>query len=447
MAPFIAVLAAAQFSGMCFLDDGKIRLGVDLDKGGSITYLAKSGADNIVNSCDLGRQLQMSFYSGPVPFTPGGKQPSKDWVALGWNPIQTGDCFGHPSRVLDLRIDGIRRDRGDGGKVIEGRSPELYVKCIPMQWPLDGVPGECTYEEWIKLDGDSVNVHDRLVNSRKDMTQYPARGQELPAIYTNGVWYRLMSYTGNAPFTNAPLTELTLQPPKSTFPWIGYTATESWAALVDKDSNGIGIVEPGTIQFSGGFFGAPGSGGPKDGQTGYIAPNAIEILDHDITYDYRYFLVVGSLDRIRRFAYSHVPPPEPPIYLFLSDRQHWSYVNCKDTGWPVRGELSVKLEKNDPQIVGPLGFWRASDAPKVTIEAAFSTHGTQAQVFWSRFDSPGFAQAKSVGFTAIKDGKFHRYVVDLSASPEYRGAITQLRFDPEPSGARGDEVRIRSIGY
>jgi len=442
-----ALLVSAQLTGMVYLDDGQIRVGVDLDKGGSITYLAKSGGDNIVNSCDLGRQIQMSFYSGPVPFTPGGKQPSKDWTQIGWNPIQTGDCFGHPSRVLDVQVYGIRRNQGDGGYVIKDKGAELYVKCIPMQWPLDDVPGECTFEEWIQLDGDSVIVHDRLVNSREDKTQYPARGQELPAVYTNGVWYRLMSYTGNAPFTNAPLTDLTLQPPKSTFPWIGYTATESWAALVDKDSNGLGLIEPGVVQFSGGFFGAPGSGGPKDGQTGYIAPNAVEILDHDITYDSRYFLVVGSLDRIRQFAFSHVPHPEPPIYLFLSDRQHWSYVNCEDTGWPIRGELNVKLEKNDPQIVGPLGFWRAKDAPKLTIEAACTTERTQAQIFWSRLDAPGFSQSRVVDFQTIPDGKVHRYLVDLSASPEYRGVITQLRFDPEPSGLPGDWIKVRSIGF
>ncbi|HTQ10903.1 MAG TPA: hypothetical protein VMI31_12580 [Fimbriimonadaceae bacterium] len=432
-----AALVAAQFSGMRYLDDGVIRLGVDLDEGGSITYLSRKGGDNIVNSCDFGRQIQMSLYSGPVPYTPGGKQPSKDWTEIGWNPIQTGDCFGHPSRVLDCKTEADER----------GLHPSIYVKCIPMHWPLDNVPGECTYEEWISLDGDSVIVHDRMVNNREDKTQYPARGQELPAVYTNGVWYRLMSYTGDAPFIHAPLTELTLNPPKSTFPWVGYHATESWAALVDKDSNGVGIIEPGVVQFSGGFFGTPGSGGPKDGQTGYIAPNAVEILDHDITYDYSYFLVVGSLDRIRQFAYSHVPRPEPPIYLFLSDRQHWSYANCEDAGWPIKGELNVKLEKNDPQLVGPLGFWRAKDAPKLTIEAACSLGSPVAQVFWSRSDAPGFAESRTMSLRLIPDGQYHRYVIDLSESPEYHGVVDQLRFDPEPAGRPGDWIKIRSIAF
>jgi len=75
-----------------YLDNGVIRLGVDLNLGGSITYLAASSDRvNMINSHDWGRQIQMSFYSGPQPFTPNGKQPSKTWAYLGWNSIQSGD--------------------------------------------------------------------------------------------------------------------------------------------------------------------------------------------------------------------------------------------------------------------------------------------------------------------------------------------------------------------
>ncbi|MFI5386822.1 MAG: hypothetical protein ACHQ50_11965 [Fimbriimonadales bacterium] len=439
MITLFALLTVAD--SMRYLDNGRIRLGVDLDKGGSITYLAKSGGPNMVNSCDFGRQIQMSFYSGPVPYAPGGKQPAKAWEGLGWNPIQTGDYYGHPAKVIDFRVDAPE------SRIKNAEDTSFYIKCIPMHWPLNNVPGECTFEEWIRLDGNVVIIRDRLVNSRPDRTQFQARGQELPAIYTNGPWYRLISYTGDAPFCLAPTKEFTEKPPNSTFPWVGIHANESWAALVDKDGDGLGIVEPGIMQFSGGFFGEPGKGGPSDSPTGYIAPNAVDILDSNISYEFTYDLVVGSLDQIRRRAYVRVPRPEPPIYLFQTDRQHWSYINCEDAGWPVRGELNVKMEKNDPQLIGPVGFWRAGSAPKLTIEAAFSTHGTDAQVFWSRSDTPGFAQARSVIFTAIPDGKFHRYIVNLASSPEYRGVITQLRFDPEPSGAPGDEVRIRSIGF
>jgi hypothetical protein len=40
-------------------------------------------------------------------------------------------------------------------KVVKHRNTgqELYVKCIPMQWPLSNVPGDCTFGTWTALDG------------------------------------------------------------------------------------------------------------------------------------------------------------------------------------------------------------------------------------------------------------------------------------------------------
>ena len=112
---------------MSYLDNGTLKVGVDLDLGGAITYLSPSGRDlNLINSYDWGRQVQMSHYSGPVPFVKDGKEPKKEWAGLGWNPIQSGDCHGKRSKVLE---------HGNDGKV-------LHVKCIPMQWPMDDVPAQ-----------------------------------------------------------------------------------------------------------------------------------------------------------------------------------------------------------------------------------------------------------------------------------------------------------------
>ncbi|HOL28263.1 MAG TPA: hypothetical protein PK235_17675, partial [Phycisphaerae bacterium] len=141
------LLAANPEHRMSYLDNGTIRIGVNLNAGGAIAYLSKSGdSTNLVNNWDWGRQIQMSHYSGPVPFAPDGKQPFPQWAGLGWNPVQAGDHFRNPSKVLDHRNEG----------------KTLYVKCIPMQYALDNVPAECVFECWITLQGNTAEVRSRM---------------------------------------------------------------------------------------------------------------------------------------------------------------------------------------------------------------------------------------------------------------------------------------------
>lgn len=416
---------------MSYLDNGVIRLGVDLSIGGAITWLSPAGSDrNVINSYDWGRQVQMSYYSGPVPFFVGDNRPANHWEGLGWNPIQSGDDHRHGSKVLEWRNDG----------------KTIYVKCIPMQWPLDDVPGECTFESWLTLDGSAVKARCQLNNARADHRQYPARTQELPAVYTNGPYYRLMTYSGDAPFTQGALSRIEKRPGEKG-PWSRWFASENWAALVNDDGWGVGVWNPGCYRFSGGFAGKPGKGGAKDGPTGYIAPNRQEILDHNIVHAYGYTLVLGTLDDIRRYVYAHADRPHPPRYRFETDRQGWSYVNAADTGWPIQGMLNVEVDGSDPQMIGPAGFWRAEDAPVLQIEAAFHTARSEAQIYWKTFDDTAFSGEKCVTFHARPDGAFHTYDVRLADAPAYRGAITQLRFDPVPAGEKGERVEVRSIGF
>lgn len=418
---------------MSYLDNGVIRLGVNLDAGGAIAYLSKSGDDhNLVNNWDWGRQIQMSHYSGPVPFRVPGKEPFPHWQGLGWNPVQAGDHFRNPSKVVAHRNDG----------------QSLYVKSIPMQYALDNVPAECTFESWISLDGKTAKIHSRMVVDRPDKTQYPARNQELPAIYTVGTLYRLMSYTGEKPFSGERISRIVLseEEKRKGAVWTGsFLATEGWAALVDDRDWGIGIVKPRCFMFCGGFAGEPGQGGAFDGPTGYLGPLELETIDHNITYAYDYMLVVGTLQEIRRLAYDRVQRFSPPNYRFAADRQHGYLLHATDAGWPIRGALHVLFGGVDPQWIGPAEFWLAKDAPLLRIEAACQMKQPQAECFWKRYDDDRFTPDKSLSFPLEPDGAYHVYTIDLSASKQYRGAITGLRVDPTPQGAKGEWIKIKSI--
>lgn len=421
------VLADQPAPQMSWLDNGAIRLGVDLQLGGAITWLSRSGdTTNLINSFDWGRQVQMSYYAGPVPFIVGGKHPSKYWEGLGWNPIQVGDTYRHRSGLLEQRNDGHA----------------LYVKCIPMQWPLDNVPGECTFESWLELEGPVVHARCRLVNARTDHTLYPARTQELPAVYTNGPWHRIISYTGGKPFTNDSVTQLEAQPPPH---WNAWDATENWSALVDDHGYGLGVWNPGCVRFVGGFAGKPGAGGPQDNPCGYLAPQRWEILDHNITHDYRYDLVLGSVEEIRAYVYRQPRAPFPE-WRFTGDRQGWRYERAGDTGWPIHEALEVQLTQDDPALIGPRFAAAAEAAPVLIVEAAFADMAPpQAQVFWSTLEEPGFAQERSLRFAGKADGVFHEYRLRLADSAAYRGTITQLRFDPADNA--GGTVKVRAIRF
>ena len=419
-------------SGEKFLDNGTIRLGVDLARGGCISYFSPSGRDeNVVNNFDLGRQIQMSFYSGPVPFTVGDKKPQPHWAHIGWNPIQTGDDYRHGSKILEFRRDEAKH--------------EFYVRCIPMQWPLDNVPAECEFESWIRLEGATAHIRGRMLNHRSDKTQYPARHQELPAVYVNGPYYRHVSYQGSKPYTNDALTHFDVTEGKG-FPWRHSTMTENWAALLNEQDWGLGVWHPGCFEFSGGFAGKTGSGGTKDGPTGYIAPVQTEIIDHNIDYEYRYVLVLGTLTEIRDYVTAHAgKTPRRPNFRFDKDRQHWRYANAHDSGWPIRGELDVTFDGHDPHLTSARDFWQAADAPKLYVTAAFRQSQKHARLYWRRLGEAGFSEPNAVNFEVTPDGAMRTYEIDLSRHANYQGAIIALRLDPTEDPAKGDGIRLKAI--
>jgi len=422
----LTTLCRAAEPRMSFLENDQVKVGVDLSLGGAITWLSRRDGENRVNNFDYGRQIQLSYFSGPVPFEAEGQKAAEHWKHLGWNPIQAGDDFHHGSQTVEHRNDG----------------QELYVKCIPLQWPLNHVPGECTLESWLQLDGPVVKVRARLVNSRTDKTQYAARLQELPALYANAAFHRVISYTGSRPFTN----EATQIMPKSAtkHPWSFWLGTEQWSALLDEHDEGIGLITPGRIWFTGGFAGQPGANDTHATHTGYLAGQALEILDHNIVHEFRYELVAGSLEQIRQRAKIH-QTTTLPTWDFTQDRQEWHYRDAHDKGWPIEGMLEVIPDGADPQMVGPPRLWQAEDAPVLIIEAAFQTGESSATLYWRKLGAPAPGRDDHITFPVQSDGQFRSYGVRLSESISYKGPMVQLRIDPASKGKADAVVRVKSI--
>jgi len=136
--------------------------------------------------------------------------------------------------------------------------------------------------------------------------------------------------------------------------------------------------------------------------------------------------------------------PTSLSYRFDQDRQGWYYADATDAGWPIRGELNVHLDGPSPRIISPEFFIRAEAAPRLTVEAAFPEGCTNVAVMWRRLGEKGFGEKQSQSFSVVPDGQIHVYQVNLAASPEYAGIITQLRLAGLPAGKQGS-VRLKTV--
>jgi hypothetical protein len=443
----LSVIAACQPSPTAdlFVENRYVRVGVNLRWGGAITHVSARGGPNIINSHDLGRQIQQSYYSGPPNYQREGKQKSPHWAGFPWNPIQTGDAYHNGSKVLEHRV----------------QDNELYVKTIPMLWPMNNDPGECIMETWVQLlkDRPGFVYRARLTNARSDKTQYPGTSQEVPAIYTNGPWHRLMTYTGDKPFTGGPLTEIR-NDHQEPWPWVRFLPTEGWAALVTEADTGIGILTPGAMEFHGGFAGRRGVGDEKAANTGYMSPISTEILDHNIVYEYSRVFIVGSLDEIRAEAKRRAPT-SVPSWNFDGARQGWHYENGTDAGWPLDGR-GLAPKAKDParpvRLVGPVTYWRAESAPALRLLVSSETAGVvrvywrgmpPADAFtrpslWAAWQSTWWQTSRSHEARIIA-GKRRWITMQLAGLANYEGGLTGLALDI-PDGTAVHEVRLVGRG-
>src|SRR5439155_18303472 len=142
----------------------------------------------------------------------------------------------------------------------------------------------CSMETWITLHGDAAAVPNRLTSFRSDTSMYSPGWQELPALYARGPLYRIVTYDGPVPYARAPTHDVTAE---ARFPFFtpahrDMLSTERWAAVVDDDDFGIGLIEPDLLR----FIGISGHAGGYP--SGYIAGVRPEALDANVVYDYTY---------------------------------------------------------------------------------------------------------------------------------------------------------------
>ncbi len=284
------VLSAASEAPDPILDNGVLTLKLDVTRGGAISWLSLSGSNrSIVNIADEGRYIQQSYYAGKsLDRKSEGQSPN--WSPWSWNPIQVGDAFRNRAKILDIQKNGNT----------------LYVKCIPMLWDMNNKPAEAEMEQWTTLSGNVLTVRNKITCLRTDniYAEGISNDQELPAVYPISALKNLYTYIGDAPFTNAPVSNPVTVFLSSGF-WGRYlneTVTENWMAYVDDNKWGLGVYNPLCKNFIAGMAGQPG-GEATSGSTSYIAPVKKEILNKNSVYEYEYYLIVGTVSEIRSKIY------------------------------------------------------------------------------------------------------------------------------------------------
>ena len=326
------------------IENSQIKVGINTNYGGAITYLAfldshggKVSTANMVNNPDLGRQIQIALYSGPYNY-PG-------YPGLGWDPIQAGDAYGNPSEVV----------------AVEKQDNLLYAKTIPKQFGINNEPGEATIEHWIRLDGNVVKVHAKVVMSRSDHTQYEARQQEFPCVYLNGDFHNMWFYKGNSPYTNGSLNVERIIPP-STMLFGDIFPTEPWTASTNDDGYGVGLYVQDNYEWKRGYFGSDLGGDENSTVASYIAATNRVILDYNLVYEWDYELIVGHLNDIRSRVYSKPRLTAGPNYRFDTSRKGWYYQEAQDSGFPIQGKLHVVLNNgsNNDRFSSPLCLLESS---------------------------------------------------------------------------------------
>lgn len=256
----LIALSAPAAERWAYLDNGHVRLGVNMTAGACVGWFSHShSSDNLLNAYDVGRYLQQSYY---------GDADGSDWNGKPWryNPVQGGSWKNEPAVVLDSKEE----------------NNELYARVQPRHWATGALLKEVTLEQWLRLDGGLAKLKFKMTYSgEKEHTPYH---QELPALFVKPALDSLVYINKNA--------ELTRKQPG--FPNEMIQFSEPWLAWVDAKDSGLGIFCPHAKEAT--------TYRVREGNKGdvsYAAPLQTFALKPGLVFEYEVVLAIGTVEQIR----------------------------------------------------------------------------------------------------------------------------------------------------
>jgi hypothetical protein len=253
-------LSASAAERWVYLDNGHVRLGVNLSAGACVGWFSHShSSDNLLNAYDVGRYLQQSYY---------GDKDGSDWNGKSWryNPVQGGSWKNEPAVVLESREE----------------KDELYAKVQPRHWATGAILKEVTLEQWLRLDGGLARLKFKM--SYRGEKEHKPYHQELPALFVKPALDRLAFVSTDG--------QLTRKHPGFPNEMIRYS--ESWLAWVNAQDSGLGILCPHAKEAT--------TYRVREGNRGdvsYAAPLQTFALKPGLVFEYEVVLAIGTVEQIR----------------------------------------------------------------------------------------------------------------------------------------------------
>lgn len=252
-----------------YLDNGKLRLGVNRSGGAALGWLSESGRDaNVLNRFDLGRYVQQSWY---------GEEDGSDWNGKPWrwNPVQAGNWQNRPAKVTAFSSTDV----------------SIEATTVPVHWATGKRLDEVELRQKIELHDHLVRIHFSMRYSGE--TAHPLQDQELPAVFVDA------SYPNPRFFAPGDAEPRLLVPG---WPNERYEIAQPWIAYTDEDERGIGVLVPGIDTIT--CYRAEGDPDNRDkGACSYVAPVKQMAIGPGFSFTYTVYLTLGTLPEIRhRFA-------------------------------------------------------------------------------------------------------------------------------------------------
>ena len=450
-----------------YVENGRFKLGVELNWGGAVSYLEDKnctieGLGNLVNKHDTGRLIQQSFYGVQEndEYTPGISFDVK-WR---YNPVQGGDQYNNPSRLIDVVIT----------------ENSIYIKAQPQDWSLNNALTPSYMENTYTLEANCVKVDNRFTDFSG--WEHPYSGQELPAFYTVSYLDTFVWYNGEDPWTGDTLSS------KGNLPFWGDHAgectftlreknTETWCAWISSaDDYGLGVYAPKIDQLKAGRYEYDGSKSDVANSTGYVAPvNVLKMVSFE-SIEYSYLLTAGSTAEIRalftakkdftdnaslnrNYQSTRLPSVEGDITKldFTKGKNLALITNPVDTTVVFdEAQGAVKLTAGsfgDVNVTIPYGSNAtplSADSYKTLkieymIPADNSLSSYQSDIFICAGDINAPDGNARIRVNLVKDGQYHVLEVKLSGNAYWKGDIHMIRVDYFDNSQAGDVMYIKSI--